>query len=197
MDEEEDYAPMVISSDEDFTNLCLAESIKRSIVSNDERYPKTFPFSQCLPKFVSIIRSMLKDFYKFAEGFSQQGYEIDDLVKKTMENLLTEINKVFIDKLTNNGISIIHQLLKNIQFFNLSCVEFEDILSDKRHSTRTMKVVLAAAKLFVETEKLAQKRIHMLINAKSDSFLELIDYEWYFTIKKGYGTTSKTCFYLS
>jgi hypothetical protein len=41
-----------------------------------------------------------------------------------------------------------------------------------------MKVSLGSIKSFSETQKIAEKRIYEIINAKTCSFLELIDYEW-------------------
>lgn len=48
----------------------------------------------------------------------------------------------------------------------------------RRYSARTMRVTLVASKVFGETRAAAEQRLFAIINAKSDSFLDIIDYDW-------------------
>jgi hypothetical protein len=121
---------------------------------------------------------MVQGFYKFADGFSQQNHEIDDLLKKTLENLLQGINNAYIEKLANSGISVVYQLMINLTFCESACEQFESLLVEKRSSARTIRSFLLSTNLFAETRQAAEQRIHSIINDKNASFLELVDYDW-------------------
>jgi hypothetical protein len=156
------------------------EILKQNVSKRDASiiYPKVLPFSRGVPQACKYIRELVYGFYKFAEGFAQQNYEIDDLLKKTIENLLLTVNSTFRDRIASAGLSVVYQLTINIQYFGKACVDFEDLLMEKRYSARTLRVTLLSAKAFTETKSIAEQRIYSIINAKSDNFLELVDYDW-------------------
>jgi exocyst complex component 6 len=100
-------------------------------------YPKYLPFSSSVPVFSEEFRKVIKRFYRFADGFTQQTNEVEDLIKKTTENTLIEFNRLLATKIQISGISIVCQIYINIEYFILCCGEYEDILTQRRYFSIT------------------------------------------------------------
>jgi hypothetical protein len=191
IDEDDDYMPLVVKDHDELDEILSVYKIPEDIMNQNVSkrdssiiFPKLLPFSKGVPQACKYIRELVYGFYRFADGFTQQNYEIDDLLKKTIENLLLMVNSAFRDRIASAGLSVVHQLTVNVQYFGKGCIDFEDLLMEKRYATRTMRVTLMSAKAFVETKSMAEQRIYAIINAKSDNFLELVDYEWNSTVPR-------------
>ncbi|KAJ3271937.1 hypothetical protein HDV01_006071 [Terramyces sp. JEL0728] len=167
INEEDDYSPMVIKDVDELDEIMSAFEIPDEILNPATSYRKDI-----------YIKELIIGFYKFADGFSQQSHEIDDLMKKTMENLLLNLNSAYHEKIESSGISVVHQLMINVQFFASACTQFEDMLQERKYSSRNIRVTLSSARSFAETKGVAEKRILSIIQSKCASFLDLIEYEW-------------------
>ena len=185
IEEDDDYCPLTVRDADELDEINNAytipdEVLKQNVTKRDSHiiFPKTLPFSKGFPQTCQYVKEMIQGFYKFADGFSQQNHEIDDLLKKTLENLLQGINSAYLEKLGKAGISVVYQLMVNLSFYESACDQFEAILLEKRYSARTTRSPLMTAKLFSETKAAAEQRIHTIINDKNASFLELVDYDW-------------------
>lgn len=185
IDEDDDYGPMTIKDNDELEEIMSAFRIPDELLKpNGKRdadviFPKTLPFSKGFPQSCRYIRDLINGFYRFADGFSQQNHEIDDLLKKTLENLLLSVNSSYHARISSAGLSVVFRLMVNAQYFKYACQQFEDLLLENRYAAKTMKVTLISAKSFVDTKTVAEQRIYSIINAKSESFLELVDYDWY------------------
>ena len=115
-----------------------------------QSYPKTFPFSRGFISICAVIKSYINGFYRFAEGFTQQYNEMDDLLKKSLENLLGQnLNGAVIRKLGSNSLSQAVQLMANLEYFEKACVEFEECLVEKR--CKTVRLLMRTKKLDIDT----------------------------------------------
>jgi exocyst complex component 6 len=185
IDEEDDYTSMIVQDNDELEEILSVYTIpedllKQGLSKRDTSiiFPKVLPFSRGVPQSCKYIRELVYGFYKFAEGFSQQNYEIDDLLKKTIENLLLTVNSLFRDRIGSAGLSVVYQMTINVQYFGKACTDFEDLLMERRYSARTIRITLLSAKVFTETKLIAEQRMYSIINAQSDNFLELVDYDW-------------------
>ncbi|KAJ3318536.1 hypothetical protein HDV06_000419 [Boothiomyces sp. JEL0866] len=179
INEEDDYSPMIIKDADELDEIMSAFQIPEEILNPATAYrkdifPKILPFSKGFPQTCRYIRELIFGFYKFADGFSQQSHEIDDLMKKTLENLLLNLNSAYHEKIESSGISVVNQLMINIQYFTSACTQFEDILQERKN----IRVTLSSARSFAETKAVAEKRMLAIIQSKCASFLDLIEYEW-------------------
>ena len=156
----------------------IPEEVLASNVSANIIFPKALPFSKGLPQTAGYVKEMISQFYKFAQGFAQQNHEIDDLLRKTLENLLQGINNAYASKIENSGLTVVYQLMTNLSFYESACDQFEMVIIEKKHSFKHTKNQLFAVKLFHETRLAAEQQIHSLINRKIENFLELVDYDW-------------------
>ncbi|KAJ3293592.1 hypothetical protein HK104_004344 [Borealophlyctis nickersoniae] len=162
--EDDEYAPMVVHNEEEFETVLKAFNYKDD--------SKLKPLSL-------LIKSFIQNFYRFAEGFAQQYNEMDDLLKKSLENLLVQnLNGAILRKLAANNLSQVVQIIVNLEYFQLVCGEFEELLVENRYSHKGGRVVLEATQNFADSRLLAEKRIFDLVNQKTDEFLELAEYDW-------------------
>lgn len=76
---------------------------------------------------------MIVKFYMFSNGFIQQSNEIDDLLKKILQNILVNtVNGIYHDKIESCSIGVAIQLMLNAQWFEYACEDIEALLLDKR-----------------------------------------------------------------
>ncbi|KAI8901178.1 exocyst complex subunit Sec15-like-domain-containing protein [Globomyces pollinis-pini] len=185
--EDDDYSPMTLRDNEELEEILKSVRIPEDVLKpamasskwdSSNTFPKTLPFSKGLPLICQCIRNLIIGFYKFADGFSQKNHEIDDLLKKMLENLLIQINGAFVDHINSSGLSVVLQIMTNMQFFTHACTEYEQMLQERRFVIRSMKVTLNATRSFQDTRVAAENKIFSIIKSKCDSFLELIDYDW-------------------
>ncbi|KAI8922248.1 exocyst complex subunit Sec15-like-domain-containing protein [Powellomyces hirtus] len=189
--DEDEYAPMIVNDQAEYDLVTTAFKLKdesktknlkfvsREWASNI-RFPKTLPFSKGFPRCCTAIKDFIIGFYRFAEGFEQQYNEMDDLLKKSLEKLISQnLNGSLMSKIMVNNISQVVQILINLEYFELACAEFEELLLVMRISHKAGVVRLQATQALKESRVLAEKRMFDLLNMKMDDFLELADYDWF------------------
>ncbi|RUS18641.1 exocyst complex subunit Sec15-like-domain-containing protein [Endogone sp. FLAS-F59071] len=155
------------------------ECMPMTVDNEDDIFPRTLPFSKVFPTCCRDVSIFVHQFYQFAEGFSQTHGEMDDILKKAVDNLLIQkVNAILLKKLESLNLSQIVQIIINIEYFENACDGFEHLLMDSRSFHRAGKIILKATNVFRETRKKGEKRIFELVNMKIDEFLELADYDW-------------------
>ncbi|KAK0521565.1 Rab GTPase-binding exocyst subunit S15 [Tilletia horrida] len=143
-------------------------------------FPITLPFSHTYPLCCMDIRNLVDQYYTFSEGFSQHTRDIDDILKKTLDELL--IQQVSTGIRTSlektKQLSQIVQIVVNAEHFKLACEELENLLIALRAPHRGGKLKLDASLHFARTLELAQARIDGAIEEKLAQFLEMGTFEW-------------------
>ncbi|KAJ3391671.1 hypothetical protein HDU92_008920 [Lobulomyces angularis] len=178
--EEDEYAPMLINSAEELQIVLDMFKIVDPEILNAKKFPITLPFSKGVPIICKLIKNFIKGFYRFAEGFQQQNNEMDDLLKKSLENMISvSLNGALIELLYHNNLSQAVQILINVMTFEKSLHQFEKILTENRSThSGTMVSLISSANSFKNVKGLTEKRIFEVINVKIDEFLELAEYDW-------------------
>ncbi|KAI8915903.1 exocyst complex subunit Sec15-like-domain-containing protein, partial [Gorgonomyces haynaldii] len=182
INEEDDYLPMSCKNPMELAKVQHALSIPEEFVQDEDgnpMYPVGLPFSRGVFLCAVEIGHMIDRFYRFSAGFTQQSNEIDDLMKKVLENVLFQyLNATYRDRIVNGGLSVAIQLMINSQWLAHACADFEQLLQEKRFSTKGIRVPLASTSAFEETYHMAENRIFQVINHKIDTFVEVVDYNW-------------------
>ena len=177
-----DYKPMEISNTDELEEILDRMNISKEMIPTFPRgetsNSKILPFSNEIAPQVQGLISMINDFYKFSDGFAQQSYEIDDLVKKTVESMLASIVEAITAKINISGISMVFQILRNAEYYANACHRVEQVLMEKRYAHRTMRVTLQGVTLLKDLKKTAEVRIYAIINENCNSFLDLLSYDW-------------------
>jgi len=179
--EGDEYAPMMVNSKEELDEVYTMYQIEdKEEVGMHNQYPTQLTFSKGVPKTCARMKTFISQFYKFAEGFQQQNNEMDDLVKKSLENILSiSVCTPLLDLLASNNLSQAVQILVNISAFEKACVGFESVLTGHRSCHMGVRVSLGyAGGIFRAGKGNCERKIFELVNVKIDEFLELADYDW-------------------
>ena len=177
------YAPMIIDNK---TQLNLVLKIYRDQDSNEissKDYPIQVPFSKGVVDICALIMDFITTFYLFSEGFNQQDNEMDDLMKKSLENIMSvQMSDALLELVNHNNLSQAVQILVNILTFEKALYKFQDVLSNYRFIHKGSKVPVNLSIGFRNIKGVCEKRIFQLFNSKIDEFLELSEYEWYIKV---------------
>ncbi|KAH9931767.1 rsec15 [Amylocystis lapponica] len=158
-------------------------------LSRDERdtlaksaLPLSLPWSQsfylCCQD--ASIRNFVQNFYQFIEGVSQHHRNIDDLLSKSLDNILSTYISESITKRAQgtSNLSQIAQIITNLEHFEVACAELERSLTNIRSSQRGGTIRVKAAAAFSATLSRALTRVTASITSKLDDFFELAEYDW-------------------
>ncbi|CAG8582591.1 18435_t:CDS:10 [Dentiscutata erythropus] len=172
---DDDYMPMQVSFREEYdavVDACWFKEDNRI----SQGFPKQLPFSQAYPSCCLDIKNFVNQYYEFAEEDSKKYSYVDDIVQQTLDHLLIDhVDGALRGKLQSTNMSLIVQIIINLEYFENACGELEKLLKAKRSSHRGGKIKLYAIDEFRETRKKAEKRIFELVNSKIDDFLEIAD----------------------
>ncbi|TPX32691.1 holo-[acyl-carrier-protein] synthase [Synchytrium microbalum] len=175
----DEYSPLTINNYDEYEQVNKAFTLREDIQKQNQRFPRIVPFSRGFPQCCERIQAFITGFYRFAEGFSTQYGEMDDLLKKSLESLLIQhVNGALLRQLSSNNLSAAVQIRVNLDYWEMACPQFEILLQERRSAHRGGRVVLQAQQAFRNSKKAAETRITELINIKIDQLLELADYEW-------------------
>ncbi|TCD69836.1 hypothetical protein EIP91_005913 [Steccherinum ochraceum] len=182
----------IISQDDCLPMYVENESERDSVLvtvwlTNEEReelsqspLPLSLPWSQAFYLCCQDIRSFVQNFYQFIEGVSQHHRNIDDLLSKSLDNLLSDyISKSIAQKAeTTSNLSQIAQIVTNLEHLDVACGELERSLTNIRSSQRGGAIRVNATKSFASTISWALARVNASIKSKLDDFFDLSEYDW-------------------
>ncbi|KAF7985236.1 hypothetical protein HWV62_7888 [Athelia sp. TMB] len=182
----------IILQDDHFPMLAQNESERESVLNvvwldpveledlNRQSLPLNLPWSQSFYLCCQDIRSFIQKFYQFVEGVSQHHRNIDDLLSKSLDTLLSShISESIGKRLAGTStLSQIAQIVTNLEHFQISCTELAVSLTRLRSTQRGGTISLTASTSFAATLSRALQRITGIITKKLDDFFELSEYDW-------------------
>ncbi|GBE80029.1 hypothetical protein SCP_0212310 [Sparassis crispa] len=142
--------------------------------------PLTLPWSQSFYLCCQDIRSFVQNFYQFIEGVSQHHRNIDDLLSKSLDTILTAYISESIARRaqSTSNLSQITQIVTNLEHFEVACAELERSLTNIRSAQRGGAIRVTAAASFAATLSRALARVTASITSKLDDFFGLAEYDW-------------------
>ncbi|KAJ3788694.1 rsec15 [Lentinula aff. detonsa] len=148
--------------------------------------PQSLLWSQTFYLCCEDIRGFIQKFYAFVEGVSQHHRNIDDLLSKSLDDLLIHNICGSITKrlAETTNLSQLAQIVTNAEHFQVACTELERSLTNLRTAQRGGTIRLKASSSFDETLTRSVSRIKSVINSKLDDFFELSEYNWVPTSKE-------------
>ncbi|KAL7412016.1 putative exocyst complex subunit Sec15 [Mrakia frigida] len=178
----DDHQPMQVEDAEEFDRIISVCWIKDEVIDElaAHGFPLALPFSQTYPLCCIDIRQFVDQFYQFVEGVSDHHKDIDELLRKALDNILIHHVSENIAKMlkTMNNLSQIAQVVVNIEHFRTACTELEIVLMNLRAAQRGGAVRLLSLPSFTQTLSLAQDQISTVIASKLDDFFELAEISW-------------------
>ncbi|KAJ7178954.1 rsec15 [Mycena filopes] len=186
--QQDDHLPMQIETDNQASMVLdvvwISEDEKRSI--QESPLPYNLPWSQTFYLCCQDIRAFIQKFYAFVEGVSQHHRNIDELLSKA-SNFLLSLDGLLINHISQtigkrlagtSTLSQIAQIVTNLEHFQVACAELQRSLTNLRSSQRGGSVTLTASVSFENTLSRALARITGLITSKLDDFFGLSEYDW-------------------
>ncbi|MCJ1472840.1 hypothetical protein MMC13_001489 [Lambiella insularis] len=176
----DDYMPMPINNLDEYEKVVNVSWYTPDKSSAELRFPCVLPFSQMYPLCCIDIRNFLNQFYFFSDDHFQQPRVIDDTLKTSLDELLSEkVCRFLVERLNSQYLGQIVQILINLEHFEVACRELEQLLVAARSSSSVGgTIVLHATEEFRSHKKTAEKRIFELVNSKIDDLIETAEYDW-------------------
>ncbi|KAI0165760.1 exocyst complex subunit Sec15-like-domain-containing protein [Xylariaceae sp. FL1272] len=189
----DDYMPMPIQSREEYEKVSNVSWFAQDRPIEEMKFPCVLPFSQMYPLCCIDIRNFLNQFYFFSNDYFQHPTKIDETLRKSLDELLTEkVCQSLVERLSSQYPGQIVQILTNLEHFETACQELEQLLIRARSSgSAGGPLTLAATEQFREHKKTAEKRIFELVNSKIDDLMETAEYDW-----MAYNTPSEPSSYI-
>ncbi|ROW14441.1 hypothetical protein VPNG_03849 [Cytospora leucostoma] len=176
----DDYMPMAINTLEEYEKVVNVSWFTQDKPPEELTFPCVLPFSQMYPLCCIDIRNFLNQFYFFADDHFQHPNVIDDTLRKSLDELLTQkVCQSLVERLSSQYLGQIVQILINLEHFEIACQELEQLLIRARSSTSAGgPVTLSATEQFRSNKKTAEKRIFELVNSKIDDLVDTAEYDW-------------------
>ncbi|CAL1545201.1 unnamed protein product [Lymnaea stagnalis] len=186
---EDNYTPIMCDNPEDYTILG-SQFPYRDPDLDTTGYPRQFPFSQFVPSIYVQVKEYINACLKFSADLHLSHTEIDDMIRKSANQLLTKTLGGCLSKLIKKPNLSLLQLIQisiNMNYLEKSCEYLEEYISsltgaekDSVHIAR-----LHGSSMFKDARSDAEQQIYEQLNLKIDEFLDLASYDWVISESRG------------
>ncbi|CAF3177319.1 unnamed protein product [Rotaria socialis] len=180
----DNYIQMVIE-DETQYQLLLRQFPLRIEATERLPFPRSLPYSESVPKIFLEIKEFAAVCAKFAKGLNVSKTEIDDMIRKPSNLLLTKTLKSDLVELTaaesetQLNFSQLVQICINTIHLENAMPYLEDYIVALVHgSTKQLGLRLQGASMLKDIRSLVEDRIHDKLNDKIDQCLDIASYDW-------------------
>ncbi|KAM0793644.1 hypothetical protein ACM66B_001075 [Microbotryomycetes sp. NB124-2] len=194
---DDDHQSMVVNDVDEFNKVVSVSWLPATgewseVELRAPGFPLALPFSQTYPLCCIDIRSFTEQYYQFSEGYAEHHRDIDDVLRKALDNLLIKQVSENIQRRLQmiSNLSQLSQIVVNVLFFQTACAELENLLVSLRATQRGGTLHLESLASFQHTLSLTQDRIVSNISQKMDSFFEEASYDWTASRAPGTGESS-------
>ena len=177
----DNYSPLTVDSDVQLEQLmgCAYGALDKT----DIKFPSLLPFSKLVPEIFTLMEEYIEASLQFATHLDLSQTEVDDLVRKSTNELLTKtLNDCLIDliKEKNLVLSQIVQVSINTSYLQRYSHCMETFVSSKTGCTvsSTQAKDLYGLKMFDNVKEESKRQIHVKLTEKIDEFFELSRYNW-------------------
>ncbi|KAJ8262599.1 hypothetical protein GJAV_G00168220 [Gymnothorax javanicus] len=180
--DQDNYSPIPVATEEEYR--CITGQFPFQDPELEKMsFPKKLPFSEFVPKVYCQLKEFIYACLKFSEDLHLSSTEIDDMIRKSTNLLLTRTLSHCLQyaiKKKNVGLAELVQIIINTTHLEQSCEFLEGFISN---ITNVPPDTINATKLygtstFKDARHAAEEEIYMNLNQKIDQFLQLADYDW-------------------
>ncbi|CAH1783134.1 unnamed protein product, partial [Owenia fusiformis] len=185
---EDNYTPIMVETLDEYTDI-LERYPFREHVPSAEQFPTQLPFSEMVPNVYEQVKHFIHSCIKFSEDLHLSHTEIDDMVRKSANILLTRTLSGCLSSLIRQNLTLLQliQISINMNYLEKSCGCLEDFISEITGAEKDSIHVarLQGTMMFKDAKSEAEGQIYRIINTKIDEFLELANYDWMMAESKG------------
>ncbi|OXB72253.1 UNVERIFIED_CONTAM: hypothetical protein H355_012677 [Colinus virginianus] len=163
--------------------IFLIRKIRVLSLFSQQSFPKKLPMSQSVPQIYIQVKEFIYASLKFSESLHRSSTEIDDMLRKSTNLLLTRTLSSCLQNLIKKphiGLTELVQIIINTTHLELACKYLEDFISN---ITNISQVTVHTARLyglstFKDARHAAEGEIYTKLNQKIDEFIQIADYDW-------------------
>ncbi|CAF0791891.1 unnamed protein product [Didymodactylos carnosus] len=166
------YTPLIIEDEEQYQRL-LRQFPMRIEATEKIPFPRTLPYSESVPNLYSEIKEFILVCSKFAEGLNISKTDVDDMIRKPTNILLTKILKTCLVELTGTEsesqltFSQLVQICINTLHLENSMPFLDDYIAALVH------LKLQGPSMLKDIRSLVEDRIYDKLNDKIDQCLDI------------------------
>uniref|UniRef100_A0A672H3K2 Exocyst complex component n=1 Tax=Salarias fasciatus TaxID=181472 RepID=A0A672H3K2_SALFA len=178
----DNYSPIPVDTEEEYS-LVLSRFPFHDAEIEKQDFPKKLPMSQSVPQIYTQVKEFIYASLKFSESLHRSSTEIDDMLRKSTNLLLTRTLSSCLQNLIKKphiGLTELVQIIINTTHLEQACRYLEEFITnitnvspETVHTTR-----LYGLSTFKDARHAAEGEIYTKLNQKIDEFIQLADYEW-------------------
>ncbi|XP_048406904.1 exocyst complex component 6-like isoform X3 [Stegostoma tigrinum] len=182
-------SPIPVANEEEYRTI-ISRFPFHDLELEKQPFPKRFPVSQSVPEIYKEFKEFIYASLKFSESLHRSSTEIDDMLRKSTNLLLTRTLSGCLQSLIKKqhiGLTELVQIIINTTHLEQACKYLEDFITnitnvspETVHTTR-----LYGLSTFKDARHAAEGEIYTKLNHKIDEFIQLADYEWTMTEPNG------------
>ncbi|XP_055085530.1 exocyst complex component 6 [Periophthalmus magnuspinnatus] len=179
----DNYSPIPIDTEEEYKSVISRFPFHDPELEKQQDFPKKLPMSQSVPQIYSQVKEFIYASLKFSESLHRSSTEIDDMLRKSTNLLLTRILSSCLQNLIKKphiGLTELVQIIINSTHLEQACRYLEEFITnitnvspETVHTTR-----LYGLSTFKDARHAAEGEIYTKLNQKIDEFIQLADYDW-------------------
>nr|XP_039264317.1 exocyst complex component 6B-like isoform X1 [Styela clava] len=190
--DEDNYTPIQITSDTEEMEL-LSSFPYEDVEFIKASFPKQLPFSRFVPRVFNEIKSFVKACLEYCEDLHLSSTEVDDMIRKSTNLLLTRTLSTELQKLVQKptlGLLELVQITINTSYLENSCSHVEEFVHSITgvDSSASHTAKLVGVSTFKDARSETESQIYIKVNSKVDEFFELAEYNW--SMSEAMGTAS-------
>ncbi|KAK6487594.1 exocyst complex component 6-like isoform X2 [Huso huso] len=180
--ESDNYSPIPVENEEEYKTVISRFPFHDAEIEK-QQFPKKLPMSQSVPQVYIQVKEFIYASLKFSESLHRSSTEIDDMLRKSTNLLLTRTLSSCLQNLIKKphiGLTELVQIIINTTHLEQACKYLEDFITnitnvspETIHTTR-----LYGLSTFKDARHAAEGEIYTKLNQKIDEFIQLADYEW-------------------
>uniref|UniRef100_A0A671V4R8 Exocyst complex component n=1 Tax=Sparus aurata TaxID=8175 RepID=A0A671V4R8_SPAAU len=178
----DNYSPIPVETEEEY-KLVISRFPFHDAEIEKQDFPKKLPMSQSVPQIYTQVKEFIYASLKFSESLHRSSTEIDDMLRKSTNLLLTRTLSSCLQNLIKKphiGLTELVQIIINTTHLEQACRYLEEFITnitnvspETVHTTR-----LYGLSTFKDARHAAEGEIYTKLNQKIDEFIQLADYEW-------------------
>ncbi|XP_070210357.1 exocyst complex component 6B-like [Littorina saxatilis] len=190
---EDNYTPICCETEEEYTVL-ISQFPYVDKTLQEAAFPRRFPFSQFVPSIFNQVKEYINACLKFSADLHLSHTEIDDMIRKSANQLLTRTLGGCLSSLIKRPNLSLLQLIQisiNMNYLERACPHLEAYISsitgaekDSVHIAR-----LHGTSMFKDARSDAEQHIYQQLNKKIDEFMDLAAYDWTLAEPKGHASS--------
>lgn len=178
----DNYSPIPVETEEEY-KLVVSRFPFHDAEIEKQDFPKKLPMSPSVPQIYTQVKEFIYASLKFSESLHRSSTEIDDMLRKSTNLLLTRTLSSCLQNLIKKphiGLTELVQIIINTTHLEQACRYLEEFITnitnvspETVHTTR-----LYGLSTFKDARHAAEGEIYTKLNQKIDEFIQLADYEW-------------------